>query len=102
MTKYIYIVFENGVEFHTSQLFNSAEEAYKYFTTVDQPEHYADQKFFRSEMGSFLKNTRIGRPWHKGRTVKVEFKEVYFQPLMLQDWRKVAKDAPLLRDDEVK
>ena len=92
--KYCYTVKEDNIQVHTSKLFDTPQEALNCFINCDYPAHYAGMKFYRSEFGSLLRNSKTGAAWHRsGVHVEVEFKEVVMNPLTLQDWREVIGDV---------
>ena len=73
MVKYCYIVYEDGVEVYTSQLFETINDAVKFFYQEDAPKHYANETFQAGELVSYITNTPAGKPWHKCKKIRVEF-----------------------------
>lgn len=87
----IYMVYENNVPVHTSRMFSSVKEAVDYFLKEDAPQHYADDTFTCSDVGSYFSNNYIEAKKNNRPCVMAVFREFYPSIIPASRWKEINK-----------
>ena len=85
---FFYVVYENSIKVHTSQIFPELETAVDFFLNEDAPAHYANEIFTRSVMGSYLKNDFAKSRQEKKPIITVSFLETHPSVIPVYRWEK--------------
>lgn len=81
---YIYIVSENELQVHTSNIFYTLQQAVDYFLNEDVPNHYSKDTFIKVSGNCFVNSAKNSKC-----RIKASFFKVDLQTLTQSEWEKI-------------